>query len=42
MSCDVPPQEAEEEDSDDGANKQIGSHPDADTTILFVTGEGRL
>lgn len=35
----IQPSEAEEEDSDDGADKQIGSHPDADTTILFVTGE---
>ncbi|XP_068450549.1 translocon-associated protein subunit alpha-like [Clinocottus analis] len=32
------PMEGEEEDSDE-ADKQVLSHPDVDTTILFVTGE---
>ncbi|XP_056293290.1 translocon-associated protein subunit alpha-like [Pseudoliparis swirei] len=29
----------EEEDSDEAADKQISSHPDVDTTIIFTTGE---
>ncbi|XP_035008480.1 translocon-associated protein subunit alpha [Hippoglossus stenolepis] len=31
--------EAEEEESDEGTDKLLTSHPDADTTILFTTGE---
>ena len=42
MSCVVPPQEGDEEDPDEAADKQITAHPDADTTILFMTGEGRF
>lgn len=36
----VPPQEGDEEDSDEAADKLMTAHPDADTTILFMTGEG--
>ncbi|XP_037606783.1 translocon-associated protein subunit alpha-like [Sebastes umbrosus] len=35
----IVPSEAEEEDADEGADKGLLSHPDADTTILFTTGE---
>lgn len=35
----VPSEGEEEEDSDEGADKRLLSHPDADTTILFTTGE---
>ncbi|KAM9759095.1 translocon-associated protein subunit alpha-like isoform 2-T2 [Menidia menidia] len=31
--------EAEEDDTDEGADKLVTSHPDADTTIIFTTGE---
>ncbi|XP_069012667.1 translocon-associated protein subunit alpha-like [Embiotoca jacksoni] len=31
--------DGDEEDSDEGADKLVSSHSDADTTILFVTGE---
>ena len=40
LQCRVHPQEAEEEESDEGADKLATVHPDADTTILFTTGEG--
>lgn len=40
MSCDVPPQDRDEEDSDEAADKLLSSHPEADTTIIFMTGEG--
>lgn len=40
MSCDVPPQEGDEDDADEAGDKQLTSHPDADTTIIFMTGEG--
>lgn len=33
-------QEGDEEDVDETGDKPLSSHPDADTTILFVTGEG--
>ncbi|XP_068576568.1 translocon-associated protein subunit alpha [Cebidichthys violaceus] len=33
------PSEGDEEDSDEAADKLVSSHPDADTTIIFVTGE---
>ncbi|XP_029288275.1 translocon-associated protein subunit alpha [Cottoperca gobio] len=33
------PSEGDEDESDEAADKQLGSNPDADTTILFVTGE---
>ncbi|XP_060898757.1 translocon-associated protein subunit alpha-like [Labrus mixtus] len=33
------PTEGEEDDTDEGADKQLTSHPDADTTIIFMTGE---
>nr|XP_020498063.1 translocon-associated protein subunit alpha-like [Labrus bergylta] len=33
------PTEGEEDDTEEGADKQILSHPDADTTIMFMTGE---
>ncbi|XP_020498063.2 translocon-associated protein subunit alpha [Labrus bergylta] len=33
------PTEGEEDDTEEGADKQIMSHPDADTTIMFMTGE---
>ncbi|KAM7005879.1 translocon-associated protein subunit alpha-like [Tautogolabrus adspersus] len=33
------PSEGEEDDTDEGADKQLTSHPDADTTIIFMTGE---
>lgn len=35
----VPSEGGEEEDADEGADKGLLSHPDADTTILFTTGE---
>ncbi|XP_078104342.1 translocon-associated protein subunit alpha-like [Sander vitreus] len=35
----IQPSEGEEEDSDEAADKLLTSHPDADTTILFMTGE---
>lgn len=40
MSCCVPPQEGEEDDADEAADKLLASHPEADTTIIFTTGEG--
>lgn len=33
-------QEGHEDDSDEAADKLLASHPDADTTIIFTTGEG--
>ncbi|XP_034548103.1 translocon-associated protein subunit alpha-like [Notolabrus celidotus] len=33
------PTEGEEDDTDEGADKQLLSHPEADTTIIFMTGE---
>ncbi|KAL6111652.1 uncharacterized protein ACO6RY_08583 [Pungitius sinensis] len=33
------PSEGDEEDSDEAADKLLSSHPDADTTIIFMTGE---
>ncbi|KAM8917814.1 translocon-associated protein subunit alpha-like [Spinachia spinachia] len=33
------PSEGDEEDSDEAADKLLSSHPDADTTIIFITGE---
>ncbi|XP_054472841.1 translocon-associated protein subunit alpha-like [Anoplopoma fimbria] len=33
------PMDGDEEDSDEGADKLISSNPDAETTILFTTGE---
>ncbi|XP_074487511.1 translocon-associated protein subunit alpha-like isoform X2 [Sebastes fasciatus] len=35
----IVPAGGEEEDADEGADKGLLSHPDADTTILFTTGE---
>lgn len=40
LSCCVHSQEGDEEDSDEAADQLITSHPDADTTIIFMTGEG--
>ena len=40
MSCCVRPQEGDEEDADEAADKLLASHPEADTTIIFTTGEG--
>lgn len=40
LSCCVPPQEGDDEDSDEATDKLLTSHPDADTTIIFMTGEG--
>lgn len=40
-SCCFPPhQDGDEDDADDAADKPLTSHPDADTTIIFMTGEG--
>lgn len=33
-------QEGDEEDMDETGDKPLSSHPDADTAIIFVTGEG--
>ncbi|KAM9361526.1 translocon-associated protein subunit alpha-like [Symphorus nematophorus] len=33
------PTEGDEDDTDEAADKQLTSHPDADTTIIFMTGE---
>ncbi|XP_070699008.1 translocon-associated protein subunit alpha-like [Pempheris klunzingeri] len=33
------PSEGDEDDADEGADKVLTSHPDADTTIIFTTGE---
>ncbi|XP_074529154.1 translocon-associated protein subunit alpha-like [Halichoeres trimaculatus] len=33
------PTEGDEEDADEESDKQLTSHPDADTTIIFMTGE---
>lgn len=33
-------QDGGEDDSDEAAEKRVTSHPDADTTIIFTTGEG--
>lgn len=33
-------QEGDEDDAEEAADKLVTSHPDADTTILFTTGEG--
>lgn len=33
-------QERDDEDMDETGEKPLSSHPDADTTIIFVTGEG--
>lgn len=35
----IQPSEGEEEDSEEAADKLVTSHPDADTTIIFMTGE---
>ncbi|XP_042351309.1 translocon-associated protein subunit alpha-like [Plectropomus leopardus] len=35
----IQPSEGDEDDADEGADKQLTSHPDADTTIIFMTGE---
>ncbi len=40
MSCCNPRQEGDEDDTDEAADKLLTSHPDADTTIIFMTGEG--
>lgn len=38
----VPPQEGGgDEEADEDEDKPLSSHPDADTTIIFTTGEGR-
>lgn len=43
MSCCISPQEGDKDDTDDeDADKQLASHSDADTTIIFITGEGRF
>lgn len=34
------PQEGDDEDMDETDDKPLSSHPDADTAIVFVTGEG--
>lgn len=33
-------QEGDDEDMDETDDKPLSSHPDADTAIIFVTGEG--
>ncbi|CAJ1051711.1 translocon-associated protein subunit alpha-like [Xyrichtys novacula] len=33
------PSEGDEDDAEEGADKQLTSHPDADTTLIFMTGE---
>lgn len=35
-------QEGDNEDMDETEDKPLSSHPDADTTIIFVTGEGQF
>lgn len=35
-------QAGDEDDADEAADKLVTSHPNADTTILFITGEGLL
>ncbi|XP_068172232.1 translocon-associated protein subunit alpha-like [Antennarius striatus] len=35
----IQPTEGDEDDTDEEADKMLTSHPDADTTILFITGE---
>lgn len=42
MPCCVPSQDGDDDDTDEAADKPLTSHPDADTTIIFVTGEGWL
>lgn len=38
----IPPQDGDDDDTDEATDKTLTSHPDADTTIIFVTGEGCL
>ncbi|XP_049440702.1 translocon-associated protein subunit alpha-like [Epinephelus fuscoguttatus] len=35
----IQPSEGDEDDADEAGDKQLTSHPDADTTIIFMTGE---
>lgn len=35
----IQPTEGDEDDADEAADKLLTSHPDADTTIIFMTGE---
>ncbi|XP_033481746.1 translocon-associated protein subunit alpha-like [Epinephelus lanceolatus] len=35
----IQPSEGDEDDADEAGDKQLASHPDADTTIIFMTGE---
>ncbi|XP_036957288.1 translocon-associated protein subunit alpha-like [Acanthopagrus latus] len=35
----IQPMEGDEEDADEAADKLLASHPEADTTIIFTTGE---
>lgn len=40
MSLAVNPQEGDEDESEEPADQLLASNPDADTTIIFMTGEG--